>query len=194
MINANTREEQFVIDILDAKKNGYYVELGAFHSKDGNNTYTLEKELNWKGVAFDIVESFAKEYNENRSNPCILADALTFDYRKYFEENNFPKQIDFLQVDVDSGYDREGRAIGSPAQSLHALLAIPLNIYRFSVITFEHDCLIEYKNLSIRDAQREILDSLGYKLVGRSTHEDWWVDPKIIPYETYKHHWKVNVL
>jgi hypothetical protein len=33
----------------------------------------------------------------------------------------------------------------------------------------------------MRDAQREILTSLGYKLVQRHTFEDWWVDPNIIP-------------
>jgi hypothetical protein len=191
---SNTKEEEFVRNILDNKKNGIYVELGAFHSKNGSNTYSLEKELEWTGVSFEIIESFAKEFNENRNNPCILTDALTFNYRKYFEENNFPKQIDFLQIDVDSGYDREGWSIGTPYTSFHALLAIPLNIYRFSVITFEHDSLIEYKNLSIRDAQREILHSFGYKMVGRSTHEDWWVDPKVIPYEKYKKYWQVSVL
>jgi len=193
-MQANTREEEFVINMLNGKRDGYYVELGAFHSKNGNNTYTLEKEYGWKGVAFDIVDHSVKEYNENRSNPCLLEDATTFDYRKYFEENNFPKQIDFLQVDVDSGYDREGNSVVSPYQSLWALLNVPLTTYRFSVITFEHDAIIEYKNIPMRDAQREILHSLGYKMVGRSTHEDWWVDPKVIPYNHFKNYWHVSVL
>jgi hypothetical protein len=191
---SNTKEEEFVMSILDYKENGYYVELGAFHSKNGSNTYTLENKLNWSGVAFDIVPEFSNEYNQNRSNPCITADALTFDYKEYFKQNDFPKQIDFLQVDVDSGYDKEGNSVGSPAQSLLALIALPLNEYRFSVITFEHDCLIEYKNTTVRDAQREILHHLGYKLVGRSFHEDWWVDPKVIPYTKFKEHWNINTL
>jgi hypothetical protein len=31
------------------------VELGSRHYLEGNNTYILEKEYNWKGVGFDII-------------------------------------------------------------------------------------------------------------------------------------------
>ena len=39
-----TDQENFIINILNKKKNGYYVELGAAHYSKGNNTYTLEKD------------------------------------------------------------------------------------------------------------------------------------------------------
>lgn len=190
----NTSQEDFVLDILDQKKNGYYVELGAFHSEQGSNTYNLEKNHNWNGVSFEIVPEWHKEIVENRKNPCILGDATKFNYVKYFEENNFPKQIDYLQVDIDAGYDKAGRSVGNPNLSLLGLIALPLNTYRFSVITFEHDALVEFKNISMRDTQREILHSLGYSLVRRYYHEDWWVDPNVIPYEVYKNYFKVEAL
>jgi hypothetical protein len=49
-----------------------------------------------------------------------------------------------------------------------------------------------WRNDSIRDAQREILDSLGYSLVHRSFHEDWWVDSRVIPHGEYRKylHWQ----
>ena len=52
-----TQQEKFVIDILKGKKNGYYVELGAAHYSNGNNTYLLEKDYDWKGVSFEIIDS-----------------------------------------------------------------------------------------------------------------------------------------
>jgi hypothetical protein len=190
-MNHINNPEDFVLEVLEKKLGGYYVELGAFHSTQGSTTHKLETEFDWKGVSFEIIEDFHKEISENRKNPCILGDATKFNYTKYFEENNFPKQIDFLQVDIDAGYNDLGRAMGNPYLSLLGLLAIPLNTYRFSVITFEHDTLIEYKNKSMRDAQREILNALGYSLVVRLAHEDWWVDPIVVPYQKYKNYFNM---
>jgi hypothetical protein len=187
-------QEQFVLNLLDNKKEGYYVELGAFHSKNGSNTYRLENEFNWKGVSFEIVPEWHQEISENRKNPCILGDATKFDYVRYFEENDFPNQIDYLQVDIDSGYKLDGRPNGNAYLSLHGLIAVPLTKYRFSVITFEHDANMYWRNTAMRDVQREILDSLGYSLVVRQMHEDWWVDPNVIDLEKYRPFFEWNTL
>jgi len=177
--NGSSDQEKFVLDILDYKENGTYVELGAFHSTDGSNTFYLEKDFNWSGISFEIVDARRAEFLQNRANPC-LGDALEFNYLNYFEENNFPKQIDYLQVDIDAGYEQNGRPVGSAYTSFWGLISLPLTQYRFSVITFEHDANMYFRNASIRDMQRDLLDSLGYTLVARTIHEDWWVDPNII--------------
>lgn len=179
---------QFVLDILKEKKNGYYVELGGADPISGSNTYQLEKDYGWKGVSFDWNEEHAAKFNELRSNPCLAVDAITFNHGKYFEENNFPERIDYLQVDVDTGYTEGGRPMGNPASNLLGLISLPLTRYRFSVVTFEHDANIHYKLGYIRDAQREIMDGLGYSLVQRHTWEDWWVDPEISGYMEYRDH------
>ena len=184
--------DQFVLDMLKNKKDGYYVELGAADPIEGSNTYKLETEFGWKGVSFDLNEAHANKFNEIRKNPCLAEDAITFNYEKYFEENNFPKRIDYLQVDVDTGYDLGGRPLGNFCSNLLGLIALPLNRYRFSVVTFEHDALIHYKLNDIRDAQREIMNALGYSLVKRITWEDWWVDPEVIPYMEYREHLQID--
>ena len=189
--NSMDHAENFVIKMLNKKRNGYYVELGAYHSQQGSNTYRLEKDYDWKGVSFEINPPWHAEIVKNRKNECILGDATKFNYTKYFEENNFPKQIDFLQIDIDLGYTESGRPFREDP-SLLGLIAIPLNTYRFSVITFEHDVLSNYKQTSMRDAAREILYSLGYSLVVRLPHEDWWVDSTVIPYKQYMHHLRMN--
>lgn len=185
------RQTQFVINILNKnyktdKYSGYYVELGARHYKQGNNTYILEKDYDWKGVGFDILPEFVEEYNRERKNPCLLQNALTFDYLTYFKENNFPKQIDFLQVDIDSGYDPKGNPIGNPAETLLGLISVPLTQYRFSIITFEHDANMYHPNIHMREAQRYLLTALDYKLVFRDHFEDWWVDPNVIPIDVFR--------
>lgn len=184
--------ESFVLSVLNEKREGYYVELGAFDSKKGSNTWLLENGFDWKGVSFDVLDHVKTDFNQNRKNPCIIHDATTFDFRKYFEDNNFPKQIDYLQVDMDAGYDDLGNEVGADSLCLKGLVNLPLSTYRFTIIQFEHDCMNNYKNVPDRDAQRAILSSYGYKLVQRHPHEDWWIDSTVIPYTEYGRYFQAN--
>ena len=178
----------FALDILEYKRNGYYVEMGSAGPISGNTTYKMESEYDWTGVGFDLDEKNVQEYNTVRKNPCLLEDATKFNYLKYFEENNYPKQIDYLQVDIESPISYSGRSLDPIGQPLNGLIALPLQHYRFTVICFEHDTIIHYKNASMRDAQREILNNLGYSLIAKIGHEDWWVDASVIPYPVYKYY------
>lgn len=157
----------FAYHIANKDRDKWYVELGAAHYQSNNNTYVLEKFFDWKGVAIDIQSHWADLYNENRSNHCIAGDALSFNWDLYFEENSFPKQIDYLQIDVD-GQD--------PNNNLIALFNLPLTRYRFRGITIEHDSGRDFRLKRVRDVQREILSSLNYDLVVDGRFEDFWVD------------------
>lgn len=174
--NSEAGQESFVLTSLHEKRNGFYVEIGAYHSKKTSNTYLLETEFGWEGVAFEILPECVSEYNANRSNPCIEADATTFNYLEYFQSNNVPKQIDYLQLDIEPA-----------SNTLLALKQLPLNDYRFSVITFEHDLYFSPENLNVKLEQQEILKNLGYKLMVDNVKvyaqgypprefEDWWID------------------
>jgi hypothetical protein len=180
--------DSFALDILNYKTNGYYVEMGSADPIKGNTTYKMESEYDWKGVGFELNEEHAKKYNSVRKNPCLVADATKFNYLKYFEENNFPKQIDYLQIDIESPISYNGRSLEPIGQPLNGLIALPLSQYRFTIISFEHDTILHYKHASMRDAQREILNNLGYSLVAKIGHEDWWVDATVIPYPVYKYY------
>lgn len=173
--NSDMLQESYVLTVLDEKPAGYYVELGSGDPVEGSNTFLLEKKLNWKGLAIDNDRSMVEKYNNLRSNECIETNALTFDYKKYFEENDFPKVIDYLQIDIDHH---------ETGDCMLALLALPMMHYRFRVITIEHDLCRNYKWESMRAAQREILSSLGYRLTGTFPSEDWWIDRDSI--EKYK--------
>jgi hypothetical protein len=171
-------QDDFVIQTLNHKNNGVYVEIGAYHSIDISNTYMLEKDYGWTGVSFEIVQDRVNEFNLNRVNKCYIGDATVFDYESLFDRLNLPKQIDYLQVDIE------------PAEnSLKALFALPLEKYRFSVITFEHDLYVSPNNMAIKNKQKELLYGLGYELVREdaSGHpdypfEDWWIDPTVVSY------------
>jgi hypothetical protein len=166
-IPESTVHAAFALRFNNDKKDGYYVEIGSSHWKQNNNTYMLEKYFNWKGVGIDIIEDAAKDYNKNRSNECVYADATSFNWDKYFEDNLFPKQIDFLQIDIDKTPD---------FANLLALINLPLSRYRFNTISIEHCYNHDIRISKVRDMQREILFAYGYELVAGGFNEDLWID------------------
>ena len=49
-------QDMFVLSMLDGKRNGVYVEIGADKPKIINNSYLLERKFGWRGVSFELDE------------------------------------------------------------------------------------------------------------------------------------------
>jgi hypothetical protein len=166
-------QDLFVLSILNGKKNGTYVEIGGDHPINISNSYLLETEFDWVGVSLEIDSNKVEYYNSIRKNKCISVDATKADYSKLFSDHNFSSQIDYLQVDIEPSW-----------QTLKALKKIPLNQYRFSVITFETD-LYKDGDESAEECHN-ILTEFGYKLVIKNVanegcpYENWYVDPIVV--------------
>ena len=176
---SQSMQDMFVLSMLDGKRNGVYVEIGADQPRVISNTYLLENNFDWSGVSFELDADKVAFFNTIRKNKCICEDATLYDYRSLFEERDYPKQIDYLQLDID------------PAEgTLRALKALPLDDYRFSVITYETD--VYSSGADIQDEQIEILESHGYQLVAKNVkcegnpYEDWWIDPAVVSEDVWK--------
>ena len=176
---SQSMQDMFVLSMLDGKKNGVYVEIGADQPRVISNTYLLEKDFDWSGISFELDADKVAFFNTIRENKCLCEDATLYNYKSLFEELNYPKQIDYLQLDID------------PAEgTLRALKALPLDDYRFSVITYETD--VYSSGADIQDEQIEILESHGYQLVAKNVkcegnpYEDWWIDPAIVSEDIWK--------
>ena len=176
---SQSMQDIFVMSMLDGKRNGVYVEIGADQPRVISNTYLLEKDFDWSGISFELDADKVAFFNTIRENKCLCEDATLYNYKSLFEELNYPKQIDYLQLDID------------PAEgTLRALKALPLDDYRFSVITYETD--VYSSGADIQDEQIEILESHGYQLVAKNVkcegnpYEDWWVDPAIVSEDIWK--------
>jgi hypothetical protein len=182
-LNSMEGQDKWVLTVLGGKQHGTYVEIGSGHPVMGNNTFVLENHFGWTGVGVEHDHEMVKEYNSTRVNPCMHFDAMAFDYASYFRNNHFPSQIDYLQIDIDD----------KPfAANLLALIALPLTEYRFSTITIEHGLVTNYKMGPLRDAQRLILSSIGYRLIVQGVNEDWWIDETAVPYEKYGYMFQIG--
>lgn len=183
---SQSMQDMFVLSILNGKKNGVYVEIGADKPRVINNSYLLESQYNWTGVSFEIEKDKVDYFNSIRKNECICADATKFDYKNLFDERKYPKQIDYLQLDCDP-----------PQITLECLKKLPLEDYRFSVITFETD--LYAGGQEVQKEHWEILSSLGYQRVVKNVknegnpYEDWWIDPLVIDEDIWKQFVNENV-
>lgn len=175
-------QDMFVLSMLNGKRNGTYLEIGAYEAKFISNTYLLENEFNWRGISIDIEKSSLDSFTSTgRKNPIIIKDALEIDYADLLEKNNFPNQIDYLQIDIEP-----------QRNTLECLKKIPFDKFRFSVITYETDyydpAVSREESHAVREESRRILESNGYKLIvgnvcnisTEDPFEDWYIDPNVI--------------
>lgn len=169
---SDAKQDEFVANILNFKENGYCVDIGSCHSIISNNTYHFQ-DLGWTSISVELDSRYNSSYSTRKSGVHLNEDALKVDYKKEFQEYEFPNSIDYLSLDVDT-------------LSLDVLKILPFDEYHFKVITIEHDGYLygdEY-----RDVQRSILTSHGYTLLCSNVYveqsgfegrecpfEDWWV-------------------
>ena len=59
-------EEWVIRDYFQDRRDGTFLDVGASHYKDSNNTYFLETSLGWSGLAIDAIEEFGVDYKIHR--------------------------------------------------------------------------------------------------------------------------------
>ena len=171
---SDDRQDEFVANLLRFKRDGFYVDIGSGASVGSNNSYFFES-LGWQGICVEKNPVFKSSY-DNRTCVLVNDDALNIDFDELFQRFNAPASIDYLSLDVDEN-------------STNVLARLPLDKYRFKVITIEHDSHVNgdlYKK-----PQMKILNSKGYFLLCEDVlnqsglnigqehgWEDWWADPE----------------
>lgn len=178
--NGQAEQDKFVLNVLKGKRNGYFLEIGSNHPIKINNTYLLENVYKWKGILIEFDQKFLPMYKEHRPDSVhIIEDATKIDYLKLFEDNNVPKNIDYLSLDIEPSN-------GSTLNTLINLDQIVMDKYKFSVITFEHD-FFRKDWFETRKKSREIFDKRGYFRIFQDVnnnrddpYEDWYVHPSLV--------------
>jgi len=179
--NGQALQDMFVLSILNGKRNGTYLEIGAQEPIFQNNTAILEQNYDWKGVSIEIVEDLCRMFAEQRKNTIFCQDATTIDYEKLLDDYYDTKEIDYLQLDCEPS-----------KTTFEILLNIPFDKYKFAVITYEHDHYVDMTG-TYRTKSRNYLKMMGYELVvanvsqnENTPFEDWWVHPDLVDSEAIK--------
>ena len=177
--NARENQDLFILSVLNKKRNGTYVEIGAEQPIINSNTFLLENEFGWRGISFEWDSEFSSQHLLTRKTPCVCADATTINYDEMFQKYSLGPHIDFLQLDIDP-----------PSNTFKALNQIDFSKYSFSVVTYEHDL---YAGGKIeRESSRRSFESYGYTRVisdvmnGKRVFEDWYVNERHMPNDAWK--------
>jgi FkbM family methyltransferase len=193
-------QDLFVRWRLDNKVGGFFVEFGATNGVDLSNTYSLEKQLAWKGILAEPAKCWHDRLAQNRQcaidTRCVWETSgatLTFNEVEMAELSTVQS---FSQGDQHSAIREKGKTYDVHTISLNDLLAehnapgvidflsidtegsellilksLNADRYRFNIITVEHNFTPQ------RELIFELLTSRGYTRVFSqlSRWDDWYV-------------------
>lgn len=158
-------QDQAVVALLKGKREGTFLDVGCMDPMWLSNTCTLEQEYGWRGVGIDMDDSFVSRWKIRPNTKFYLHDALTINYRQILKDNDMPKVIDFLSLDLEP-----------PNLTLECLYKLPFDEYIFRVIAFETDHYREdFRQYEVQSKSREYLTNLGYIFIQELHQDDLWV-------------------
>ena len=175
MSQSQSGQDRFVLSVLKHKRNGYFLEIGTNHPININNSYLLESQYGWKGLMVEYANTWENLYKTQRTSPYVIQDARQVDYASLFNTYNFPKAMDYLQIDLEVNNR-------STLDTLELLEKTIFPTYTFSAVTFEHD-IYSGNHFDTRAKSREIFERNGYVRVfpdvqnEGNAFEDWYVHP-----------------
>ncbi len=179
-------QDLFVLAATNNKHHGYFLEIGSNHPSYNNNSFLLETQYKWKGLIVEYDKSFETSYKTERSNSIyVINDARVVNYREILDSNNFPTNMDYLQIDLD--VDNK-----STLDTLRLLEQRVFDKYKFATITFEHD-IYSGNFFDTREISRKIFEKRGYVLAfpdvtvywngKHQPFEDWYIHPDLVSNE-----------
>jgi FkbM family methyltransferase len=89
-------EDLFINNYFKNKKNGIYLDVGAYHPLDGNNTYLLYKKKNWHGINIDVNPLSVELFQKARKFDLNINTAVS--NKKGFVTLYFRKKINMLNT------------------------------------------------------------------------------------------------
>lgn len=146
-----------VVKFYNNKREGFFIEIGAYDGIQLSNTYLLEKEYNWKGICAEPIPNVFDLLCNNRINSLCCNKAvynesnkgLNFDIAHNCELlSGISHNIDFLKSEVDNNKT----TIQVTTISFHDLLE-----------KYQAPCFIEYLSLDTEGSELEILKSVDFQ-------------------------------
>ncbi len=155
-------------DILAWKRNGLFVEAGAFDGIRQSNTYYLERHLGWRGLLVEPDPDIAKQCRYNR--PRSIVEQCCLVSSSYSQQNISLRQAGLMSVVDDDKIDQdwalshvtEGRRI----QRLTDVSTIKVPANPLHVLFKKHDIKeIDFFSLDVEGYELEVLHGIDFNAV-----------------------------
>jgi len=117
---SQAKQDEWICYVLNYKRNGYFVDLGAYDGIQTSNTYVLEKEFGWSGICVEANPNVYSSLIKNRSCETVFAAVSDYDGKIQFGHDKIDhlgphivpclkldtlllgqKEIDYLSIDIE---------------------------------------------------------------------------------------------
>jgi len=157
----NKEQDKWVVEeIFNYKKNGYFVDLAATDGFHENNTFFLEKKLNWKGICIEPNKIFFKTLIKNRSAKCLCAVA-----------DSKPRKVNFLPNggvggiigdEFDNNYKKRKKLL-EKAKNKNKIQARTSDTLVNILKKYKAPKTIDYLSLDVEGAETEVLKNFPFR-------------------------------
>jgi hypothetical protein len=184
-------EEWLIRDFFKDKRNGVFLDVGAFDARNWSNTYALERDFGWSGIAIDAIAEFAPGYREFRPqsrfvvafvgdrdvgeetlhlNPEDLSNSSASDqFTHLFTKTTVARQIRVRTLDGILEENKVGRI---DLLSMDIELGEPVALAHFSIDRYRPKLAVVEAHSQTRQAILEYFARAGYVVVGRYLRAD----------------------
>jgi len=155
-------QDKFLVDIFNRKREGIFLDIGAFDGIDFSNTFYLEKELGWKGICVEPNPIVFKQLVENRDCICINACISNeIGLKKFLAVTGYGIMLSGLTDFIDQEHLRridDGIAKYGGEKTIIEVDSLPItNILENQSIT-----LIDYCNIDVEGGEMSVLKSIDF--------------------------------
>jgi hypothetical protein len=184
-------EEWLIRDFFKDKRDGVFADVGAWHWETGSNTYFLEHDLGWKGLAIDASPEFADGWRQHRPGSRFVVafvDAVDGASREFFEGKNSLTNSSRRDVPDQYGGGTVGETHVRTARfdtlleaagiqrldfvSMDIELSEPQALAGFSISRYKPSLVCIEDHMPVRQAILSYFASAGYVVVGKYLRYD----------------------
>lgn len=196
---SQANQDKWVCEFFKYKKDGFFIEIGAYDGIQTSNTYSLEKYLNWNGICIEPELSVFSKLSKNRISKNYNVAITSYDgYCKFkndkidifgysikcnklntlLENTNCPKEIDYISIDIEG-------------EEYNVLQCFDFNVWDIKLITIEHNLYLNgpeqknklyellTRNNFIRDVDNALCLDPDPRYYGKP-YEDWYINKKYL--------------
>ena len=139
-----------------SKKNGYFVEIGAFDGVLGSNCIHFEKSMKWEGIAIEPSKKQFEKLSKNR-NCKVLNEAIS----------STEKDVEFIEVvEGLTQMSRINDEDNSANMTIENDERSKINKIKIKTSTFQNNIPnreIDYLSVDIEGSELEVLKSINFK-------------------------------
>lgn len=108
MYRGQWKQDKFLEEyIFSGKRDGFFVEVGAYDGLNGSNTYFFEKERGWNGICIEPNSDIFPKLKINRN--CVCLNVCAYKENKIIQFNKIDGHAEMLSG-IDESYNERHRS------------------------------------------------------------------------------------